>query len=259
MAAKQKRAYNSGCFRALTTKEFIRKAQKTHGNRYDYTQTEYKGSNQKVIINCSIHGLFTQLPSNHDRGRGCPQCSKHRPWSKTEIDYVIAHAGSTSPRTIADHVGREVLAVRRLACSLKLKLSLRLVQNAGEFFQFPNCGCNGVIPAKGVSDKFVVGRPSDWLCRVYVILASSKGSAAKGKYTPIPVDTPHGVVRKLMDKVTCDLCAEPLIWDFGPGKTPHLHHSHETGELYGFTHPRCNRGSLAAEIYRLRERIKRVL
>ena len=55
--------------------EFIKKARKIHGDRYDYSKVEYKGTEEKVCIICPEHGEFWQLPTNHLGGHGCPKCS----------------------------------------------------------------------------------------------------------------------------------------------------------------------------------------
>ena len=70
----------------LTLEEFIEKARKKHGDRYDYYLVNYKGWNIKVIIICrdSEHGEFEQTPNNHLQGKGCPECAKiNRAKSKT--------------------------------------------------------------------------------------------------------------------------------------------------------------------------------
>lgn len=59
----------------LTTEEFIDKAKKVHGDKYDYSKVEYKKSVEKVIIVCKNHGEFEQTPHVHLRGSGCYQCS----------------------------------------------------------------------------------------------------------------------------------------------------------------------------------------
>ena len=56
--------------------EFIAKARKVHNDKYDYSKTEYKNSNEKVCIICPIHGEFWQKPHNHLNGNGCPKCDK---------------------------------------------------------------------------------------------------------------------------------------------------------------------------------------
>lgn len=59
----------------LTTKEFIEKARKVHGYKYNYSKVEYKDSHTKVSIICPIHGEFSQTPNNHLNGQQCPFCS----------------------------------------------------------------------------------------------------------------------------------------------------------------------------------------
>ena len=56
------------------TKEFIDKSIEIHGNKYDYSNTEYVNSNTKVCIICPIHGEFWQTPAAHLQGQGCPKC-----------------------------------------------------------------------------------------------------------------------------------------------------------------------------------------
>lgn len=56
------------------TEEFIRKARIRHGDKYDYSKTVYTGKKNKVIITCPIHGDFEQLPQNHVKRSGCPEC-----------------------------------------------------------------------------------------------------------------------------------------------------------------------------------------
>lgn len=58
----------------LTTEEFIQKAKKIHGDKYDYSRSSYQGGKLKIEIICKIHGSFSQIASNHLNGCGCPIC-----------------------------------------------------------------------------------------------------------------------------------------------------------------------------------------
>lgn len=58
----------------LTTQEFIARARKIHGDKYDYSKVDYINANTKVCIICPIHGEFWQTPSKHLNGRGCNEC-----------------------------------------------------------------------------------------------------------------------------------------------------------------------------------------
>lgn len=56
------------------TEEFIKKANKIHKNKYDYSKVDYIKSCLHVCIICPEHGEFWQTPNKHLNGRGCPEC-----------------------------------------------------------------------------------------------------------------------------------------------------------------------------------------
>lgn len=58
----------------LTKEEFIEKARKVHGDKYDYSKVEYRKNNEKVCIICPKHGEFWQTPAMHMKGCGCVEC-----------------------------------------------------------------------------------------------------------------------------------------------------------------------------------------
>lgn len=66
----------------LTTEVFKEKAQKLHGDLYDYENSVYKGSQEKVTIRCRVHGEFKQLAISHLYGTGCREC--YRPSLTTD-------------------------------------------------------------------------------------------------------------------------------------------------------------------------------
>jgi hypothetical protein len=63
-----------GRVRRGNAESWIAKAKKKHGDKYDYSQSNYQLSNIKVNIRCLEHGVFTMRPSNHLNGQGCPDC-----------------------------------------------------------------------------------------------------------------------------------------------------------------------------------------
>ena len=63
---------------ASTTQQFIEKATKIHGNKYDYSKVEYVNNHTKVCIICPEHGEFWQRPDKHLLGEGCPECNKSK-------------------------------------------------------------------------------------------------------------------------------------------------------------------------------------
>lgn len=72
--ANEKRAqmYNT---KKHTKEQFIQKAKSVHGNKYDYSDTVYRGQMKKLTIRCQTHGVFNQLANNHIHGNGCARCS----------------------------------------------------------------------------------------------------------------------------------------------------------------------------------------
>lgn len=56
------------------TKWFVEMATQKHGNKYDYSKTEYIDCATKVCIICPTHGEFWQTPTSHLRKHGCPKC-----------------------------------------------------------------------------------------------------------------------------------------------------------------------------------------
>lgn len=66
-----------GCgFERVSTADFIKNAQKVHGDRYDYSKSHFVKSIIKTTVTCKIHGDFQISPNQHQNGGGCPACSK---------------------------------------------------------------------------------------------------------------------------------------------------------------------------------------
>ena len=73
----------------LSTEEFIKRSNKLHKNKYDYSKVKYVNSKTSVIIKCPIHGEFEQTADNHLSNYGCPQCGGS---TKKDTDYFIKKA-----------------------------------------------------------------------------------------------------------------------------------------------------------------------
>jgi very-short-patch-repair endonuclease len=74
-----------------TTEDFTRRAIEKHGDKYDYSLSNYITWDIKVKIICPEHGEFEQLPLAHIAGGGCKKCNnikiKERNSSNTE-DFI---------------------------------------------------------------------------------------------------------------------------------------------------------------------------
>jgi len=78
----------------MSNEEWIEKARKIHGDKYDYSKTHYVSNKLKVKIICPEHGEFEQIANNHIKGEGCILCrndnmSKQR---RMSIDSFILKA-----------------------------------------------------------------------------------------------------------------------------------------------------------------------
>lgn len=60
--------------RKKTTEEFILDAKKVHGDKYDYSISNYINARTKITINCRKHNNFKQYPNSHLSGHGCKKC-----------------------------------------------------------------------------------------------------------------------------------------------------------------------------------------
>lgn len=64
-----------GNTKRLTGEEFIEKAKKIYGDKYDYSKVEYINNKTKVCIICPEHGEFKIRPDCHiHQKQGCPKC-----------------------------------------------------------------------------------------------------------------------------------------------------------------------------------------
>jgi hypothetical protein len=177
--------------------------------------------------------------------------------NETCVDCAARLTSSNCPPSWINRTGKRSGICRTCAASRRRSKRNQQPQNyqlPEKEYTFRNCGCAGVLPKKGQHNKFAKsGTNGIFHCRVSRIISVSQIAARERGYAPIPQDTSHSAIRKLMAEPNCERCREPLMWDFAQGKTPHLHHDHETGEVFGFTHPICNPRALERELERLRK------
>lgn len=71
---KENHCISSRQSRGMTTEEWIERAKQIHGDKYDYSLTDYVNQRTNVKIICPIHGVFEQKADSHIRGNGCRLC-----------------------------------------------------------------------------------------------------------------------------------------------------------------------------------------
>lgn len=69
-------------FENMTTQEFIERARGVHGERYDYSKTEFTQISYKVVVGCPEHGDFEIIARDLLNGKGCQKCAKRAAFIK---------------------------------------------------------------------------------------------------------------------------------------------------------------------------------
>lgn len=139
-----------------TTAQFINEAQKVHGNKYDYTLTEYTGANNPIRYYCHNHGLVSQSSaSNHLAGKGCKLCKGK----------LITNKKTKSFSTFLEEANKIHPNLYQYSESgfVNRKTKIRIICNRckEEIFQTPNAhlagkGCNKCNRLKSTWEKEVI-------------------------------------------------------------------------------------------------------
>ena len=120
----------------VTTEDFVEKARKVHGEKYDYSKVEYVNNRSKVCIICNRHGEFWQKPSNHLCGQGCPKCGKEKQnLAITSNDDEFIKKARKVHGDKYDYSKVEYVNNRTKVCII--------CNRHGEFWQTPNAHLNG--------------------------------------------------------------------------------------------------------------------
>lgn len=189
--------------RRNSSAKFIQRSVSVHGTRYDYSKSEYKRAHEPVIITCRDHGDFSQCPSSHWRGVGCPKCGGV---GKLSNDEFISRAKEKHGDTY-DY--SEVLYV-----NLKTKVSI-ICRKHGAFLQAPNAhirsdGCPECSKSKPLNTETFIKKSVKIHGSVYDYSCSKYSGA--GDKIAIKCKT-HGVFHVLAYKhyngVGCPKCSGP--------------------------------------------------
>lgn len=143
--------------RTYTKETFVNKAKVIHDDKYDYSNSIYKGSYEKTCIICKVHGKFWQTPHNHLKGQGCPQCALDNSPLLSTIEKFTEKArlihGYKYDYTLSKYVGSKKKT--DIICPIH-----------GMFSQTPNdhlqgCGCpkcgkeNSIVINSSNTDEFI--------------------------------------------------------------------------------------------------------
>jgi len=115
----------------LTTAEFIEKAKKVHGDKYDYSLVEYVAVIKKIKIRCKHHGIFEQTPNSHLGKCGCPKCGST----------LLSNSKDFIKKSLKIHGDKyDYSLVNYTTAKIKVK---NICKEHGIFEQVPNSHLNG--------------------------------------------------------------------------------------------------------------------
>ena len=81
-----------GIASSKSQEQFLQEARRVHGDKYDYSKVDFANYQTKVTIICPAHGEFTQSPTGHIKGNGCPKCANDRTSLRMTTDDFIQKA-----------------------------------------------------------------------------------------------------------------------------------------------------------------------
>lgn len=129
---KENHAKSSRKSRGMTTDEWIRRARQVHGDKYDYSLTEYVNQRTDVKIICPKHGLFEQKADSHIRGNGCRLCGLEsenhmgvHSWSDEQRQKIAktCHERYGATRYLDSDVGKKHIADIKSSPEFRQKMS----------------------------------------------------------------------------------------------------------------------------------------
>ena len=115
----------------LSSSEFLSRSILIHGNKFDYSKTQYINSNTKIKIVCPVHGEFKQWPQDHMNGTGCSMCSGVK--KKTTAEFI------SQANKIFPHFDYSLVEYKNAHTPVKI-----ICSEHGEFFQKPNAILNHI-------------------------------------------------------------------------------------------------------------------
>lgn len=119
--------------------EFVQKATAIHGDKYDFSQVQYKAANKKVTVICKEHGIFLMTPQNILAGHGCPICA-----GNTQLDTLeFIKRSNEIHEGIYDYSRTKYVNNHEKVCIICHQKN-RYGKEHGEFWQSPASHMKGV-------------------------------------------------------------------------------------------------------------------
>jgi len=169
----------SGRVLAVKREVFIERAQKIHGNRYDYSVVQFLNYSTPISIICSTHGKFKQTPSSHLNSLiPCPLCDNGPRRGFKKSNRVVGERKRIRESLLEEVDGKRVWVGRYVCCGKKKFFSIW--RNLTKFNQRNDCcvECNS-----NRRRKYFVGK-GPWIkkcidCQKDVVYTTKLGYVSK--------------------------------------------------------------------------------
>lgn len=158
-----------------TTDEFIKNMRVVHGDKYDYSQTEYgNNAHEKVKVICKQHGEFWVTPANHRKGKGCKKCGSVVGRAKQKLSIKKYYEAVKSNISISEAMKSQFIekAVAKYGYKYDYSLVKYINANTNVTIVCPVHGEFQQTPSTHLCDKSLFG------CRKCGRLAAAKNRSA---------------------------------------------------------------------------------
>ena len=138
-----------------TQEQFLEKAHTLHGDKYDYSMSNYQKSNIKINIRCKVHDtVFSQTPASHFAGRGCPTCGqkKRNDSTRKSLSTFLEEAQKAHPEGAFDYA----MVTEYVAAHTKVCIKCNTCQTI--FYQEANSHVQGFGCKQCRSDKISLAK-----------------------------------------------------------------------------------------------------
>lgn len=150
----------------ITTEEFILRSNIIHSYKYDYSNTVYTKSSEKVSIKCKDHGVFEITPNNHLSGKGCKECGyklSSKKQSLTKEEFILRANKVHNRRYIYD----DVIYINGFS-KILIKCKLHGIFEQEPLTHLKGVGCPK-CNIKGISKEKFIEFSNNKECTFYII------------------------------------------------------------------------------------------
>lgn len=127
---------------SMTTAEYIEQAKIVHGDKYDYSPTDYCSYKKMIQIRCKVHDyVFQMLPRTHLNGAGCPICEQENLMEYEQRKQEILEKRKVKWERIKQkrEISKEILSSKPAGIAYGVEEFLRLARLIhGDDFEYPN-------------------------------------------------------------------------------------------------------------------------